>query len=102
MTYRKDSGWNDKTEMMCLLILKKLQAEGFPRGRQSELCTQMSRKRDVCLSYGTINMKVQNYMYLDTEGCQGLAGYSQNSERIYNKYHNFSIKQLEEEIDSHG
>ena len=100
MTYRKDSGWNDKTEMMCLLILKRLQAEGFPRGRQSELCEEMANRSEIFLTKKSIQAKVGNYKSIAKINNSSNA--SKGTERIYNKSHNFSIKQLEEEIDSHG
>lgn len=97
--YREDSGWNDLNEMRCLLILKKLEAENFPQGKQEKLCREMSKREDINLNYDTINMKVGNYRALSPSGKKGLSGYSKNTERIYKKYKDTSIKELEKIIE---
>ena len=92
--HQKNSIWNDKNEMRCFLILKKLKEKGFVRGRRSKLCKEMSFKKDAP-SFGSISNKVSNYEYLDTNGKKGLSHFSKNTERIYEEYKNTSIKASE-------
>jgi hypothetical protein len=47
MRYRTTSHWNEKNEIRCLIIFKKLQAENFPRGKQTEYCREMSRLTNI-------------------------------------------------------
>ena len=59
MAYKESSLWNEKNEIRCLIIMKQLQAEGFPRGRQMELCREMSKITG--LDAANISAKVGNY-----------------------------------------
>ena len=99
-SYREDSHWNDLNEMRCLLILKKLEDEDFPQGRQSELCKQMANILNIGLSEGNINFKIGNYKSI--AGWNDHSNYSTNTERIYEKYKNTSIKELESIIKDKG
>ena len=58
MNYKNDSNWNDINELRCLVILKKLIAENFPRNRQIELCKEVERKCN--LTSGSLSAKVSN------------------------------------------
>ena len=100
LLYKDNSYWNDINEMRCLLILKKLEAEGFPQGRQSELCKEMANIQNIGLSEGTINAKVGNYKSI--AGQNNPSNHSINTERIYNEYKNTSIRELEKIIEKNG
>ncbi len=101
MAYEYGSGWNDITELKCLLIMKKLvlikgTAEKFPRGPQADFCRELVielKKIGNPLDYGSISAKVSNY--------KSAAGYneqhktSRNTKDLYEKYKKHTIKELE-------
>ena len=97
-TYKKGSGWSDVTEMMCLLIFKKLEDEGFPIGRQTKLCKKMAKMSNINLIEGTINAKVGNYK--SVAGVNNPSHASMDTKRIYKENHKLSIKELTEKIQS--
>ncbi|MBC8308098.1 MAG: hypothetical protein H8E55_71615 [Pelagibacterales bacterium] len=94
MTYKEQSDWNDKNEIKCLLILRKLEKEGFPRGRQTELSQEMEEETN--LKRSSISAKVSNFK--SVTGVNEDSNASENTKRIYKKYKNYSIDQLKEEI----
>lgn len=96
MTHKPSSGWNDKNELRCLVILKKLQAEKFPYGRQAQLCREMAGLRDVKLSQETISARVGNFK--SVAGINNPSKHSEDTERIYEKYKDRSIEELERVI----
>ena len=98
-SYKADSNWNDKNEMRCLLIFKKLETEKFPRGRQMQLCREISQrlKKSEFLSEDNISAKVCNYK--SVAGVNNDSNYSTNTEAIYKKFEKFSILKLEREIE---
>jgi hypothetical protein len=61
MSYRNDSLWNDKTELMCLVIFLKLKAENFPRGKLKKYCKAMSEETG--LDYGSIPIQPENTVF---------------------------------------
>jgi hypothetical protein len=91
MNYKDTSDWNDINELRCLVILKKLISENFPRNRQMELCREVARKSN--LSSGSISAKVSNFKSL--AGINNKSNASNNSKIIYNKYHQYSEVELE-------
>ena len=97
MSYKKGSNWNDKNEMRCLLIFKKLKKSNFPRGMQAELCWEMSSIPKIGLSEGTISAKVGNYK--SVAGVNNPSNDSKNTKRIYDKFKKLSIPELEREIN---
>ena len=97
MAYRSGSPWNDLYLLECLLILRKLESERFPRGMLSELCRELEKNKGAP-KRGSLAMAVSNFEYLVTEGRKGLSAYSSNAKRLYEKYENHSIAQLEEAI----
>ena len=66
-------------ELRCLVILKKLISENFPRNRQMELCREVARKSN--LSSGSISAKVSNFKSL--AGINNKSNASNNSKIIY-------------------
>lgn len=94
-TYRSTSDWNDKNELLCLLIFKRLEAEGFPPGRQSELCREMSRTTN--LDASNISAKVSNYKSL--AGINNESNASTNTISIYRRYGNRTITEIQKIID---
>ena len=91
MSYRDSSPWTDKTELMCLLIFKKLQSEDFPRGKQKKYCEKMAENTG--LTFNTINAKVGNYK--SVAGIINKSNYSKNTVNIYNKYGHLPIYDIE-------
>ena len=53
------SGWTLELELECFVICKKLEAEKFPRGMQTELCDELSKR--CSLDSGTLKAKVGNF-----------------------------------------
>ena len=97
-TDREGLDWNDVTEMMCLLIFKKLKEQGFLRGLQKSHCKKMASIPNIGLSEGSISAKVSNYK--SVAGINKPSNASKNTERIYKENHKLSIKELEEKIQN--
>ena len=95
MTYKKNSNWNDKNELKCLLIFKKLKAEYFPRGKQAKYCREMASTTN--LDKGNISAKVCNYK--SVAGINNHSNASKNTIRIYNKYGHLSVNKISSLID---
>ena len=94
MNYKDTSDWNDINELRCLLILKKLIDENFPRNRQMELCREVAKINN--LTSGSISAKVSNYKSL--AGINNKSNFSNNSIIIYEKCKQYSISELEKVI----
>lgn len=94
MNYKDTSDWNDINELRCLLILKKLIDENFPRNRQMQLCREVANISN--LTSGSISAKVSNYKSL--AGINNKSNVSNNSKIIYKKYKQYSISELEKVI----
>lgn len=91
MAYRNSSLWNERNEIRSLIIMKRLQDEGFPRGRQMELCREMSRITG--LDPASISAKVGNYKSL--AGINKSSNASVNSRDVYERYGRTAIDALE-------
>lgn len=94
MNYKDSSDWNDINELSCLVILKKLILENFPRKRQMELCREMASKCN--LTSGSISAKVSNYKSLASINNKSNA--SNNSKIIFKKYNQLPVIELEKMI----
>lgn len=94
MNYKDTSDWNDLNEIRCLLILKILIEENFPRNRQMQLCNEIATKSN--LTSGSLSAKVSNYKSL--AGINNKSNASKNSKIIYEKYMQYSISELEKVI----
>ena len=88
--YRINSNWNDEMELRCLLIFKKLEEEGFPRNRQTELCNELSKHSG--MAFSTLNAKVGNYK--SVARINKPANDSSNTKRIYDQYENLSSTEI--------
>ncbi len=103
MAYISGSGWSDLIEIQCLLIMKKLVfAKGsrvnFIKGMQKNLCVDLAEelaKIGSPLAYKEVTARVSHYKGAD--GHNKDSG-SVNTQRLYSKYKNYSIKELEHEI----
>jgi len=91
VTYNDSSLWNEENEIRSLIIMKRLQDEGFPRGRQMELCREMSRITG--LDPANISAKVGNYKSL--AGINKSSHASVNSKNVYERYGRLTIDALE-------
>lgn len=91
MAYKDSSLWDERNEIRCLIILKRLLAEGFPRGRQMELCREMSSLTG--LEPGNISAKVGNYK--SVAGINKASNASVNTKLVFERYGNFSVEELE-------
>lgn len=95
MSYRANSLWNDKTELMAFLIFKKLEADNYPYRKQAEYCREMKEKTG--LKAGNISAKVSNYK--SVAGINNKSNASKNTHRIYNEYNHLTLKDLSKMID---
>ena len=91
MSYRAGSNWSEQNEIRCLIIFRRLQDEGFPRGRLAEYCREMSRSTKI--PTGSISAKVCNYKSL--AGVNADSNASRNSRKVFEKYGQLSIQELE-------
>lgn len=82
MAFRKGSLWSEENEIRCLALMKRLQEEGSPRGRQAQYGRELARSSG--LSFRTINAKVGNFKSL--AGLIGPSNWSRNSEEVWEKY----------------
>jgi hypothetical protein len=94
MNYKDTSDWNDINELRCLLILKKLIDENFPRNRQMQLCREVTIISN--LTSGSISAKVSNYKSL--AGINNKSNVSNSSKIIYEKHKQYSISELDKVI----
>lgn len=94
MSYSENSEWNGKNEIRCMIIFKKLESEGFPRGKQMEYCREMALLSK--LDAGNISAKVSNYK--SVAGINKPSHASVNTIDLYKRYCDFSIPQLKELI----
>ena len=90
MSYNGNSEWNEKNEIRCLIIFKKLESEGFPRGKQMKFCREMALLSK--LDAGNISAKVSNYK--SVAGINNHSHASLNTIDLYKRYCDFSIPQL--------
>lgn len=91
MAYSEESEWNEANELRCLIIFKRLEAEGFPHGRQAELCREMAAVTR--LEYTNISAKVTNYK--SVAGVIGESNASVNTREIYARHGLQSIPEIE-------
>jgi len=57
--FKPASGWTLEMELRCFVVFKKIEAAGFPRGMQADLCNGLATKSN--LSAETIKAKVGNF-----------------------------------------
>ncbi|OEA94471.1 hypothetical protein BBN03_01275 [Vibrio parahaemolyticus] len=96
MSYRDTSLWNDLNELRCLEAFKKLESEGFPRGKQSEYAREISLKSG--LEVGNISAKICNYK--SVAGINNESHASVNTRDFYNKYKSYSISEIHDLVKS--
>ena len=95
MTYKDNSDWNDINEIRCLIILKILILENFPRNRQMELSKELARTSK--LSKESISAKVSNFKSLAKINNNSNA--SKNSKLVFEKYNGYTIVELQKKVD---
>ncbi len=91
MSYQKGSEWNTENELKSLIIFKKLEQGGFPRGMQKFYCREMAQNTK--LSAENISAKVGNFKSVAKINNESNA--SINTVKIYNEYGHLSINQIE-------
>ncbi len=91
MAYRKGSLWSDENEIRCLALMKSLQEEGFPLGKQAEYSREFADASG--LRWQSINAKIGNFKSL--AGLSGDSHWSTNSERVWNQYGHLSAAELD-------
>ncbi|MGF1841652.1 hypothetical protein L4C39_00385 [Vibrio clamense] len=96
MSYRDTSLWNDLNELRCLAAFKRLESEGFPRGKQSEYAREISRKSG--LEVGNISAKICNYK--SVAGINNESHASANTRGFYIKYQSYSLGEIQELVKS--
>ena len=94
MSFKDSSNWNEKNEFKAFIIFKKLEALGFPRGKQMEFCREMEKETN--LDAGNISAKVSNYK--SVAGINNNSHPSSDTKENYSKYKNYSIEELEKKI----
>ncbi len=90
MTYRESSSWDEKNEILCLIIFKQLQEANFPRGKQIEYCREMSQA--TALDAGSISAKVSNFK--SVAGINNASNASVNTVKVFKQYAHLTIKEL--------
>ena len=90
MSYKTNSLWNEKNELLSFLIFKRLETEKFPRGKQAEYCREMMRRTG--LEVGNISAKVSNFK--SVAGYNNSSNASTNTRRIFKKYNHLTINEL--------
>lgn len=93
--YKKDSGWNDMVELECFYVARLVEVNK-ENGLQARLCKNISEKNPK-LTQGSISAKVTNFKSL--MGIVNDSNASLNSKRIYNKYKDFSLEEINREIN---
>lgn len=96
MAYQEGSLWSEENEIRCLALMKRLQEEGFPRGRQSQYGRELAAASG--LSFPSINAKIGNFKSL--AGVIGPSNWSDNSEAIWKKYGHLSAVEISALVDS--
>lgn len=91
MPYRDSSYWNDINELRCLVVFKTLQEAGFPRGKQSECCRELSDLMNI--SSSSISAKICNFKSI--AGIDNHSNASENTIRIYKQHGQLSARELE-------
>jgi len=98
MAYRESSGWNERSEMQCLLIFKKLQKENFKRGLLTDYCRTLASQTKLKIS--SIKAKVGNYK--SVAGVTGDSHASTNTKEVFRLYGHLTIQELTDLIEPHG
>jgi len=96
MNFNESSNWNERNELRCLLIFKKLELENFPRGKQTAYCKEIVIRSG--LDEGNLSAKVSDFK--SVAGINKPSHNSSNTINAYKKYNHFSIKKLEEIINN--
>ena len=90
--------WTDEDEIRCFFIFKKLENEGFPKGKpkQSEYCRKMANHIQGVPPVRSLIAKIGNYK--SVAGVNNPSNASKNTKRIYEQYKKYSIEELKEEF----
>lgn len=91
MAFQKGSLWSEQNEIRCLAAMKKLQDEGFPRGRQAQYSREIAASTG--LSVRSVNAKVGNFKSL--AGLIGPSNWSQNSALIWERCGHLSTAEVQ-------
>ena len=94
MGYRKDSHWNDKVELACLIIFKKAKSNEFLSCLISMFIDEFIANADYDLPpKSSLKAKVGNIKSI--AGINKPSRASSDTKKIYNKYHQYDIADLE-------
>ena len=91
--YSSNAQWNDKAELACLIIFKKLENEGFPRGKRADLIRQARKIHGNLPEENSMSAKISNFMSVAEVNKHSKA--SSNTRNIYKKYKNHTVAELE-------
>ena len=95
---RINTKWYPVHDLKAYLVYRKMK----DRGEDKEaLCKDLDKDKDfkAYISVDSINLKIENYRYLDTKE-KGLPNYSKQSEEIHKKYKDSEIQEIEQTIES--
>jgi len=95
MKYKSE--WNEKNELLSLLIFKQLQLQSFPRGLQMRLCKEMGKITN--LEATNISAKISNYK--SVAGINNHSNASKITIQFYNKYKTTTIEEIQKIIDEY-
>ena len=89
--------WNWIHDLKAYLAYRKIKDRGK---NKKQLCEELNEDKSFknYISLRSINLKVENYRYLDTKN-EGLKKYSKQSEEVYKEYKNSSIEQIKKVIE---
>ena len=105
--------WEEIHELKTLLVYKKISVKEDIKEEEKnkltdKLCAELAKDEDfkrAQISLSSIKQKFENNRYLDTKDSQdikkvkGLKNYSEQNNKIFNQYKNYSIEDLEKEIE---
>ena len=90
--------WEEIHELKAYLVYRKVKED---QSERNKLCEELSKDEDfkkADISLSSIKMKFENNRYLDTKEAKGLENCSQKNKKIFKKWKDRSIEDLENEI----
>lgn len=91
MAFQSGSLWSEPNEIRCLALMKRLQEEGFPRGRQAQLSRELAASTG--LPVRSVSAKIGNFKSL--AGLIEPSNWSQNSAVIWERYGHLSAAEVQ-------
>ncbi len=96
--YSHNARWNDKAELACLIIYKKLKVESFPHGKRAQLIREARKINDNLPEEKSMSPKISNFM--SVAEVNNPSNNSSNTHNVYKKYKDYSIEKLQTIYDN--